>query len=523
MKLFGPLFLIVFLLSMFFASGQETVNNFLGRKISIEFHNEPVATLLEKVALKAKVYFSYDARLIELDKNIDAKFSDKTLKEILDLVLGPGYSYQEMGDQIVITKGLGEIEIADSQGLYKQTTYIRLLGRVLDGNENFTLPYVVVALQNRNLASISNLDGEFEFKVPFSMVNDTIVFLCMGYKQLAKPVREMIGHGSDIYLQPNTILLKEIKVTAISPFEILERLQSKIILNYSSEEEFMHVFYRELLEQDNQYIDVAEAAMELRKSSYSNTLAVDKVKYLKGRKSKFVERSKYVDFKMQGGPYYITQLDVIKTKELLFNEDYLNLYKFTLKGIVEFNNRETYVLHFKPKEKQEDAIYNGNLYVDMASFALVQAEFELNKQGLKMAQESLIRKKPNDFYVRPVKVDYQISYRKSDNYWHLSYAHASAYFRVKSKNERINSLFHSTSEMLVSKVLPEIEKPIHRKEAFSKNDIFMEVVEANDTEFWAEYNIIKPSNELRKSLITYIEQNDSLFRNQKDEIHILPN
>jgi len=40
----------------------------------------------------------------------------------------------------------------------------------------------------------------------------------------------------------------------------------------------MTAFYREVLKQDDQYIDVAEAVMEIREISYGNTFAEDKVK-----------------------------------------------------------------------------------------------------------------------------------------------------------------------------------------------------------------------------------------------------
>ena len=60
--------------------------------------------------------------------------------------------------------------------------------------------------------------------------------------------------------------------------------------------------------QDDRYISVSEAIIEILKASYSNQFREDRVSLLKGRKSADVETFKYVDFKMQGGPFYITKI-----------------------------------------------------------------------------------------------------------------------------------------------------------------------------------------------------------------------
>jgi hypothetical protein len=132
------------------------------------------------------------------------------------------------------------------------------------------------------------------------------VISCLGYKQYHVPVTQITDAAATIFLRATSFPIKEIKVTVINPQDILGRILSKISLNYPRNPEIMTAFYREVLKQDNEYIDVAEAFLEIRKSSYENAFAEDKVKYLKGRKSLNVKPFKFVDFKIQGGPYYIT-------------------------------------------------------------------------------------------------------------------------------------------------------------------------------------------------------------------------
>jgi hypothetical protein len=255
--------------------------------------------------------------------------------------------------------------------------------------------------------------------------------------------------------------------------------------------------------------------MEIRKASYDNSFAQDKVKVIKGRKSLNVMPFKFVDFKIQGGPYYITKLDVVKTLDSFLDPEFRDFYKFSTEGIIEVDNRDTYVIHFKPKEKVDYPCYQGVLYVDMSSFALVRAEFGLSRAGLKFAHESLIKKKPKDFYVRPTKVDYKVSYRRANNKWHLSTAQASISFRVKSKEDKVNSIFYSDSELLITDFKPDDGTHYKRDEMFNPKDIFTEVVTNFEDGFWGDNNIIKPSEELRKSLLDYSMKNDTLFNSHK--------
>jgi hypothetical protein len=506
-------FLIVFLLLMKVSFGQKENNTALDTKISIEARNQSITSVLDKISLQARVYFSYNAALIDTTKRIEASLSNKTIREILDVLFESKLVYQALDDQIIITHPLAQAEKKKEADTTKAPpVIIRFSGKIIDREEKEPLPNTSISIQKKNTGTISNMDGEFDFKIPGIYSNDTVVISCVGYRQYYLPVQQIKPEPETIYLQPTTIQLKEIKVTAVNPQDILKRILDKIHLNYPRFPEIMTAFYREVLKQDNNYIDIAEALMEIRKSSYENRNLEDRVKFIKGRKSLDVKPFQYVDFKMQGGPYYITKLDVVKTVDSFLDPEFRDFYKYAFDQIVEFNGRETYVIEFKPREKVDYPCYQGKLYVDMSTLALVQADFELSRSGLKFAHESLIRKKPKDFYVRPVQANYQVNYRRTNGKWHLSTARASVKFRVKSKSDKVNSLFHSNSELLITDIRPDDGTSFKRNELFSPRDIFTEIVTSFDESFWGDYNTIKPSESLRKALDKYELENDTLFR-----------
>jgi hypothetical protein len=518
------IFVMIFLLSFRIAWGQKEINSVLDKKITIEITNEPIISILDKISLQTKVFFSYDASLIEADKITNLSVTDKTIQESLDSLFASRFVYKTIGDQIIIA--LPEVaqndedQLADSK---KKLLVIAFKGRVFDSEEKVVLPFANVSILRSNIGTLSNSDGDFVLKIPATMQNDTIIVSCLGYRQYRIPVSEIGEEKYNIDLVPTSFQLKEIKVTGINPQEILGRILSKINLNYPQHSEIMTAFYREVLKQDSKYIDVAEAVMEIKKAMYGNEYDEDKVKCVKGRKNDNVQPFKFVDFKIQGGPYYITKLDVIKTLDSFLDPEFREFYKYSLDDIVELDNRTMYVVGFKPREKVDYPCYQGNLFVDMSTFALVQADFSLSRSGLKFAQSSLIKKKPKDFYVRPIDVSYKVSYRRSENQWHLNHAQASIKFKVKSKSDRVNSTFHSISDLLITDIKPDDGTHFKRDELFNPKDIFTEIITNYDEGFWGNYNTIKPSEELRNALQKYSLENDTLFNVNEKENRVLNN
>ncbi len=513
------LFIIVFLLSFRIAFGQKENNSVLDIKITLAAKNETIASILDKISSQAHVFFSYDASLIETETKADLSITEKTIRETLDVLFDSQFVYKVLGEQIIIASAETNEVKKKETNTEDEVQVITFRGKIIDREESDPMPYASISVNKSTIGTISNIDGEFELKIPDQMINDTVIISCLGYKRYLLPISDIHDQDYTIYLHPASFQLKEIKVTVINPEDIISKILSKIDLNYSIVPEIMTSFYREILKQDDEYIDVAEALMEIRKASYDNSFSEDKIKFIKGRKNLNVKPFQFVDFKIQGGPYYITKLDVVKTLDSFLDPEFRDFYKYTLDEIIEIENRDTYVIRFKPKEKVDYPCYQGKLYVDMSSFALVQAEFRLSRSGLKFAHESLIRKKPKDFYVRPLSVDYNVSYRRSNEKWHLSHAQATINFKVKSKKDKINSTFHSDSELLITEIKPDDGTPFKKNELFSSKDIFTELIKNYDEDFWGNYNIIKPSEDLRKALSNYYLKNDSLFNINEHIIH----
>ena len=111
----------------------------------------------------------------------------------------------------------------------------------------------------------------------------------------------------------------------------------------------------------------------------------------------------------------------------------------------------------------------------------------------------LIKKKPKGVRARPTFVEYKVNYQNFNGKWHLAAVQASIKIRIKSKRDRLNSEFHSVSDLLVTDIQNTTLKRFHRTEALKRGDVFVEMIDHYDEQFWENYNTIKPDEDLRKA------------------------
>ena len=96
--------LIVFLLLFENSFGQKENNSVLEKKVTLQVTAETIASILDKISIQAKIFFSYDASLIEADKKKDISVTDQSIRETLDLLFESRFEYKVMGDQVIIAK-----------------------------------------------------------------------------------------------------------------------------------------------------------------------------------------------------------------------------------------------------------------------------------------------------------------------------------------------------------------------------------------------------------------------------------
>ncbi len=384
------LFVIASIMLFFLpALGQQQDGSVFERRITINEKNQPLSTILDQLSWQAGVYFSYDATIIDSNKKYTIDIDGKSLFTLLNqLFNSKDFKFTEMQNQVIISRRTDLEQKIISKNDTIPIKYFFLSGKIVDEKKGEPISYVSVSFFNKPIGTISNTDGDFLLKVHPDLILDTVVISCMGYAQITMPAFKLMDEDLFV-MKPISIRIREVKVTATTPEQLLYNIRRNIKVNYAENTKLMTAFYRETVQQDGSYVSASEAVIEILKAPYTNSAKSDVVRLIKGRRSPDVKPFNWINFKLQGGPFTITKLDVVKTMESFLSEEMENLYEYNVSKVIWYNNNPVYVLTFRPvSELLNQTLYVGEMYVDRETFAIVHVDFHLSKTGLKKADRS---------------------------------------------------------------------------------------------------------------------------------------
>ena len=485
MRLSGTaLILLLSLLLWFTTSAQERMPLLEGR-ISCKVDSATVEQILEKVVNENDLFFSYNPDILPKNK-ISLNLLNVTVDEFLIKILpSKEYAVEKLDNQIIITG--------------KEIAPIRLSGIVIEGKGDTPVPYTSIGIEGESIGTMTNIDGRYDLVLPWKFRNKMISVRCLGFKPLELVPEKMKGNAK-IRMEPITIHLREIEVKPVDITEVLRSFRKNIEKNYEHSTQLMVTFYRETIKRDDQYIGVWEAIMEVLKQPYNSEME-DRVRFLKGRKSNFHKTFTDVSLKIQGGPWYITSLDIVRNLETFLDPKFENLYRYRFEQPEMYNGRVTWVIRFSRKEDVEFPCYYGRILIDADTYALVSADFGLDKKSLKLNGESFIKKEPFGYFTRPEGAEYSVNYRIIDGRWQFYTARTDVIFKVKQRRVNLKTVYRSVSDILVTQQFP---FPSHVRFGpvglFRADDIFSDIKGQYDPEFWGNYNVIKPDEDLSKAL-----------------------
>ena len=391
---------------------------------------------------------------------------------------------------------------SDDDTVFDTVNYRAFNGRVLDSESNRGLPFATVEVIGSNIATVTNIDGDFVIKIPKESAATALKISYIGFGNMTVSLGEFReGRSTDIRLVPKSIQLQEITVRPEDALNLIMDALSDVKNNYSEEPMMMRGFYRETIEKGRNYVSISEAVVDIYKGGYTNTFQIDQVKLFKGRKSADVEKMDTVLFRLQGGPNTAILLDVVKNPYILLSDQYADVYDFTLTDVITIDDRLHYVVSFNQKPYVEDPYYKGKLYVDMEKLAITEAEFELNTENEDEAARMFIQRKPLGMDIIPERAVYRAKYTIDNNRWYFTYARAEVKFKVDWKKKLFNTTFTTMSEMAITDRTYEGIEKFAAKERFKTNDVMDEKVYIFfDEDFWEGYNVIEPDQSIESAI-----------------------
>jgi hypothetical protein len=374
-------------------------------------------------------------------------------------------------------------------------------GKIIDQKTEKPLVFASILILNSGVGTVSNNEGEFILKVPLSLRGNTIKFSFMGYKPITYKLDDLKPESNVISMSLETINIKDVIVRANDPIALIKRAIENVPDNYGTAPYLCTAFYRESVMQNKNYAGVAEAVLNIYKSSYGNQNTSDRIKVYKGRKSQDIKRMDTLIFKLQGGHYVAMLLDLAKNPETFMTEEYFNNYVYQPVTVTNIEGRETYVIEFAQKREIEDAFYEGRLYLDVNSLAIVKSEFWISPKGLPFADRYLVRKKPANTKVKTVSGYYSVDYRDVNGRWTLNHVRYEVKFKVDKKRQWFSKTYTSTVDLAITDKDTVNVTKFKMSESLKPYQIFTDhVSDYYDENFWGTYNIIKPEEPIEDAI-----------------------
>lgn len=396
---------------------------------------------------------------------------------------------------------LYQTQVAFAQQTIEAT--IAINGRVIADDSGKPLEYASVTINNTNISTVTNQDGFFSLRIPFSAQNYKLKVQHLGYNNLTLPLITLIGKDNNLLrLTAGSISLDEIEIVSGDGTLLVKEALRSVPKNYPTSPNMMVAFYREGIKKGSNYLSLVETVLDVYKASYKS-FNQDQARIYIGRKATDINPKDTIFLKFQGGINDALMVDIAKNPEIVFGEEGEG-YIFTIESVISIDDRPHYVISFSPFTRIEDILFRGKIFLDVESLAFKRMEFNMNVEGRKEAAAIFIKRKPSLMRVTAESAKYVVDYVEQNGKWYFNYSSTEVQFKVRWKRSFFG-LFASTytilSEMAITDRYEDDVQKFPRKERIRSTDVIAEKVEYfQNPDFWGDYTVIEPDKEIANAI-----------------------
>ena len=380
--------------------------------------------------------------------------------------------------------------------------YRQFQGEILDSESREPLVFATLILEEYNISTITNSEGEFLLKIPREVADGNVLISFLGYTSRRIPLSQFREQKTEIFLTASVTPLPEVDVVVPrNARDLVEETFRSRGENYMQDPLLMTAFYRETIKRRRKNVSLSEAVVTVYKAPYTSSRK-DAVKLFKARKSTDYSKLDTVALKLQGGPFNALYVDVMKYPDYIFAPGYIDDYDFFFERNTRINDRLIFVIAFRQKPEIEEPLYRGRLYIDGERKILTSAIYSLNITNRDLASRMFVRKKPANAYVYPTEVAYRVDYREKDGRWYYGYSNAILEFKIDWDKKLFNSVYSLTCEMAITDWERNLEEKAPRnRERIRSSIILSDAADGfSDPDFWGSYNIIEPDKSIESAI-----------------------
>ncbi|MBX2871428.1 MAG: carboxypeptidase-like regulatory domain-containing protein [Saprospiraceae bacterium] len=375
--------------------------------------------------------------------------------------------------------------------------YFQLKGQLIDQKDNTPLAFAHLSLVNGRMGTTSNEDGYFILQLPSHLERDSIKVSYIGYQSKVVAISELDRGQVVIRLRRAGIELQEIVVrpSFVDPILLVKSMLRQLKRNYPQKGKNTTGFFREII-----YLNTspptemlyAEGVLEFYKTAYKKRVRPrDAVRIVKGVRKPLFYGYKHKEDTLSlpaisQGSHLGILVDIVKTLPDFLQPDFWQRYQFQHLG---YSNLDTFSLHivkFKPFKEKREGFFEGKLYIDANSMALVKAIFIPTRKAVER-----YNRLHTDRQQLPIKLNsrvLEVNYSNYQGRWYLQSGHVvNQYIDVRTKVPFINKM-----DMIITAIRPGKGKPIPSSQIVHKESVFAVLVDTPSPDFWDGYNVLAP-------------------------------
>lgn len=390
-----------------------------------------------------------------------------------------------------------------STGWVSAQKFIQINGEIQDAHTEQALGFATVKCNKYPIHTLSNLNGEFIYKLPATALNDTVSFSYLGYKTATYSLAEL-KNNKVIKLEPHSYPIKEIAIEGFSCRNLITKAIENIENNYRIRPYNATAFYRESILEEDLYIQFAEAILSIYKQPYNNKKK-DQVKIVKGRKSYQVKPSflwDYVD--ITDGIYESLYADVAKyprrfitlsqNRVNFLSPKFFRLYQYHLVGTQLLNDREVYHIHFEPVAHKKRAVYAGEIWIDKKDYAFVKLNYRFAENRINYGKiwsyETEKALAAENMHLKALQFNNTIQYSFINGTWQFQNSHIQYQFLLTNPHHVITT-FTTIIEFMVTETDTVNPVPLKGRNRVRLKENITSQIGEYDYSFWDNYNILK--------------------------------
>lgn len=374
-----------------------------------------------------------------------------------------------------------------------QSTTLEINGTVRSMVDKQALDFAHVAILGKGLGTLTNRDGIFRLLVSDEALEDTLVISYLGYETLYKLVKTIKSEGEDFLLEKQSIELQEVVVKPKNPLDLIEQAIERIPENFAGPH-IKRGFYRLVSTRDSSFLHLSEAVFDIYLPGYGAKKGRDLFRLIKKRAVKDVLASHDIDLGMK--PHLIYEYDIVsdvKDSKLLSKRALKN-YEFEWKGLQPINGQTAHKIYFNQKEGLKKSLYEGYIYLEETSLAIIHINFSMSSRGAQYAQFGSAALRAllslSGLKITVEKEDFQVFYQKYGDKWYLSHCINDVVLDFSNQKEHYNYKADIRTAYLVSEIDTTEVEPFVGTERLAYDAFIEKLPYTYETNSWDDYTII---------------------------------